>query len=226
MALAVAVGHAHTDVRLRSSLLTRGSALPAARLDRGDRVVLRDGVVLDTSAAAEAAIQRGEQQVRVVDGVTLRYPSQNLSAIESSHPAEPGQTHDLARHIGTSLASNIARLQREPLIRAAGGYYDLAHAQRATDRTIANPANQARIGAFLATGACEKIALERIDVREVAGASTLRSDLDAGHPALVPGRTATVILIRDPSFPEGYRVLTTFPDTRPPQVDAAGHELR
>lgn len=185
-----------------------------------------DGVVLETTPAAAAVIRRGEEQVRVVDGVRLRYPSQALPAIESTHPDEPGQTHGIARHVGTDLAANVARLQHDPFIRAAGGFYDLAHAQRATDRTIANPANQADIAAFLAAHDREKIALERVDLREDDGASTLRSDLDAGRPALIPGHTATVVLIRDPSFPEGYRVLTTFPDTRPPQVDASGRPLR
>ena len=37
------------------------------------------------------------------------------------------------------------------------------------------------------------------------------------------GRTATVVLIKDATFPEGYRVLTTYPDTRPAEVDARGN---
>ena len=86
-------------------------------------------------------------------------------------------------------------------------------------------ANQRAIGAFLADPGRLKTALARVDLGTTVGTSTTRADLDAGRPSLIPGRTATVVLIKDRSFPEGYRVLTTYPDTRPPEVDARGGTL-
>ena len=180
------------------------------------------GVPLIATARAAAAIAAGDHQVRVVDGRTLRYPSQDLAQIESLRPDQPGQSHALARHVGTTLADNIARLEGAPLLRAAGSYDSAADAQFATDHTIANPRNQREIADFLADPGRLRVALGRVDLGRTVGASTLRSDLLAGTPALVPGTTATVVLIKDPSFPEGYRVLTTYPDTRRPEVDARG----
>jgi hypothetical protein len=191
-----------------------------------DRVV-RHGetgawVELKTSAAAAARIAAGLHQIRVVDGSALAYPSQDLRAIESARPFQHGQTHGITEHVGNDLATNVLRLEREPHLRAAGGYLDLARAQTATDRTIANPANQRSIAAFLNDPGRLKIALERVDAGETIGSTTTRTGLDAGHPGLTPDRTATVVLIKDASFPEGYRILTTYPDTRPPEVDARG----
>ena len=124
--------------------------------------------------------------------------------------------------MGDDLAANVRRLEAQPQIRAAGGYATEALAQLATDRTIANPANQRAVGAFLQDPERLKIALARVDVGQTVGTTTTRADLDAGRPVLVPGRTATVVLIKDATFPEGYRVLTTYPDTRPAEVDARG----
>jgi hypothetical protein len=210
------------------------SAPPGADAPPGDRIVAMPpaddlrrlgGVRLVTSPSAAAAIAAGDEQVLTVDGRALRYPSQDLTRIESLRPDQPGQTHALERHVGTSLADNVARLAAHPLLHAAGSYASLADAQFATDRTIANPANQDAIGVFLADPGRLKMALARVDLGHTVGASTLRADLDRGAPRLIPGRTATVVLIKDPSFPEGYRILTTYPDTGRPEVGARGNTL-
>lgn len=180
-------------------------------------------VALKTTAQAAARIAAGLHQIRTVDGATLAYPSQDLRAIESAQPLEHGQTHGLTEHVGNDLAANVRRLEAQPQIRAAGGYTDEARAQLATNRTIANPANQRAIGGFLADPERLKLALERVDLGEPVGTTTTRADLDAGRPTLIPGRTATVVLIKDEIFPEGYRVLTTYPDTRSSEVDARGN---
>jgi hypothetical protein len=182
-------------------------------------------IALKTNPQAAARIAAGLAQVRIVDGATLAYPSQDLRAIESADPLEHGQTHALTEHVNQDLAANVRRLEAQPQIRAAGGYLDEPHAQLATDRTIANPANQRAIAAFLADPGRLKTALDRVDVGTEIGTTTTRADLDAGRPALIPGRTATVVLIKDRTFPEGYRVLTTYPDTRVPDVDARGSRL-
>jgi hypothetical protein len=179
-------------------------------------------VALRTSPQAAARIAAGLHQVHTVDGRSLAYPSQDLRAIESTDPHHHGQTHGLTEHVGNDLAADVRRLEAEPHIRAAGGYTDEASAQLATDRTIANPANQRAVAAFLADPERLKTALERVDTGRTVGTTATRAELDAGRHVLIPGRTATVVLIKDRTFPEGYRVLTTYPDTRPAEVDAAG----
>jgi hypothetical protein len=183
------------------------------------------GVALLTSRTEAAAIAAGAHQVRTVDGRRLTYPSQDLARIESLRPDRPGQTHALERHVGTTLADNVARLRAAPLLHAAGSYTSVADAQYATDETIANPGNQAAIGAFLCDPGRLKVALARVDLGRSVGTSTLQRDVAAGRPTLVPGTTATIVLIRDGTFPEGYRVLTSYPDTRPPELDARGTVL-
>jgi len=180
-------------------------------------------IALKTSPQAAARIAAGLHQIRSVDGTPLAYPSQDLQAIESADPLDHGQTHALTEHVGNDLAANVRRLETQPLIRAAGGYTNEALAQFATDRTIANPANQRAIGVFLADPERLKTVLERVDLGAVVGTTTTRADLDAGRPSLIAGRTASVVLIKDASFPEAYRILTTYPDTRPAEVDARGN---
>lgn len=203
-------------------------AFPATPADIGGPIVhgfAGSGTPLVTTPQAERAIALGLHQIPVVAGVPLAYPSQNLGMIESADPGAPGQTHVIARHVGSDLEANVARLRRDPHIRAAGGYTDLAAAQAATDATIANPANQRFIADFLADGTRSKDALLRVDLGRSVGASTLRVDLDAGHPRLLAATSATIVIVKDPSFPEGYRVLTSYPEaTRGAQVDAAGNE--
>jgi hypothetical protein len=194
---------------------------PAAPIVR--HTAIGPSIALKTSPAAAARIAAGLHQIRTIDGASLAYPSQDLGAIESAQPLLHGQTHSLTEHVGNDLAANVRRLEAQPQIRAAGGYTDEARAQLATNRTIANPANQRAIGAFLADPERLKVALERVDAGTTVGTTTTRADLDAGRPALIPGRTATVVLIKDKTFPEGYRILTTYPDTRPAEVDARGY---
>jgi hypothetical protein len=209
----------------RAAVLDRiEGAQPVDALARA-RSTSRGGVALVTTGAAAAAIAAGKHQVRVVDGRTLTYPSQDLARIESREPDRPGQTHAIERHVGTTLADNVARLAASPLLHAAGSYTSLADAQYATDETIANRENQAAIGAFLADRGRLKTALARVDLGRTVGTSPLLRDVAAGRPTLVPGSTATVVLIKDPTFPEGYRVLTTYPDTGRPEVDMRGNRI-
>jgi len=212
------------------SATVRAVPAPGDRIERSADGPLREhpgpaGVALLTSHTEAAAIAAGTHQVRVVDGRRLTYPSQDLTQIESLRPNRPGQTHALERHVGTTLADNVARLTASPLLRAVGSYTSVAAAQYATDETIANPGNQAAIGTFLRDPGRLKLALARVDLGRSVGTSTLQRDVAAGRPTLVPGTTATIVLIRDGTFPEGYRVLTSYPDTRPPELDARGTVL-
>ncbi len=159
----------------------------------------------------------------MVDGRILSEPSQELDKIESAAPCERGQTHVTVRHEAQTLETDIARLKAEPHIPAAGGFRSDDDAQYAVNETIANPANQRFIASFLQDPSRVKDALLRVDLGRPVGDDVLRSDLDAGQAQLRPSTTAEVVVIKDPSFPEKYRVLTAYPDARArPQVDAAG----
>jgi hypothetical protein len=182
----------------------------------------RAGSVLAATPAQAAAIRVGAHQVRSVGGVALQFPSQNLATIESTNPYEHGQTHVLTKHVGQTLADDVARLRREPHITGAGGFTDEPSAQFAVDRTIANPASQRAIARFL-EGTATTIRLPRVALGRAVGSTVSRASLDAGAPAPEPATTANVVLIKDPSFPERYRILTAYPASpQPPDVDAAG----
>ena len=185
---------------------------------------LGDGTRLITTPETAAKIAHGEHQIDIVGGRHIDYPSQDIKLIESTSPNRGGQTHIEAKHLNTNLQANIERLQNEPHISASGSFDSAESAQFAIDRTIANPANQRRIAAFLENPLIPKTDLRRVDLGRTIGTSTLRSDLDAGRPSLLPSRTANVIIIKDPSFPEGYRVLTSYPAAaHGPQVDQFGN---
>ena len=185
---------------------------------------LGDGTRLITTPEIAAKIAHGEHQIDEVGGSHLDYPSQDINLIESTSPNRGGQTHIEAKHLNTNLQANIERLQHEPHNTASGSFDSAESAQFAIDVTIANPANQRRIAAFLEDPLIPKTDLRRVDLGRTIGTSTLRSDLDAGRPSLIPSRTANVIIIKDPSFPEGYRVLTSYPAAaRGPQVDQLGN---
>ncbi len=183
------------------------------------------GTALRTTAAQAAAIKAGAHQIRRVGGDDLRFPSQDLRMIESSEPFAHGQTHVLTKHVGPTLADDIARLQREPHIRGAGGFTDLATAQSAVDRTIANPLAQKAIGLFIDRAGQATLPLPRVALGETIGHDLSRSDFANGNMRLTDETTATVVLIKDPTFPEGYRILTAYPDGRPPQAAPDGTAL-
>lgn len=185
------------------------------------------GQTLITTPELSAKIARGEHQISEVQGRHIDYPSQDIRLIESTSPKVHGQTHIAAKHLGTDLAANIKRLVAEPHIRAAGSFTDESSAQFAIDVTIANAANQRLIEAFLNDASNSKTILKRVDLGRTVGSSTTRADLDAGKPTLYPARTANVVIIKDDSFPEGYRILTSYPVVEAKaQVDALGNPLR
>jgi hypothetical protein len=211
----------HSDLAAAAASHGRGPGpIPAAV---GSRL---GGTILRTTPTQAAAIRAGAHQIGTVDGVALAHPSQKLAMIESTAPFERGQTHVLAKHVGETLADDIRRLQTEPHITGAGGFTSAETAQYAVDRTIANPAGQRAIAAFLANPSQSAIGLPRVALDRVVGTDLSRASFESGHPRLANATTATVVLIKDPSFPERYRVLTAYSDAfRKPEVSADGTRL-
>lgn len=190
--------------------------LDAAGLRTGDRVIRHliagDGIPLATSPKQALSIARGEHQVRSVDGVALQYPSQRLDLIESAKPLQRGQTHTLTKHVAQSLADNVRRITQEH-VSGAGGFTDLDAAENAVDTVIADPPSQQALSDFLRDPSKQKFALPVMEFDSPIGTSTSKRDVMSGDPALVDADKALVVMIKDGTFPEGYRVLTAYPKT-------------
>lgn len=106
--------------------------------------------------------------------------------------------HAIARHVGRTDGQLIARN-----IPYSSTFKDLAAAERATGGNIA--ANQAAITQWLAGSTFKKA------FRHTMNSADGRVYERATQSFLNPTKIATV-LVRDPSMPGGYRVLTSFPE--------------
>ena len=97
-----------------------------------------------------------------------------------------------------------ARLAKEPKIDAASSFTDKATAEKAVAETI--DANKPKIADWLASDAKGKIDISQ-KMTEPIGISVLRDAPIASHASSV-----RVILVRDAAFPDGYRILTGYPE--------------
>ena len=113
--------------------------------------------------------------------------------------------HLLARHVGQSEAALRARLASEPRISASSSFYNRAAADSAVSQALS--ANQAIISDWLA-GSSSRLTLN-FSARDPMGIFLSRGQAQAGDV-----NSVTLILVRDPSMPDGYRILTGFP-TKP-----------
>ncbi len=98
-----------------------------------------------------------------------------------------------------------ARLAKEPKIDAASSFTDKATAEKAVAETI--DANKAKIADWLASDAKGKIDISQ-KMTEPIGISVLRD----APPIASPASSVRVILVRDAAFPDGYRILTGYPE--------------
>jgi len=87
-------------------------------------------------------------------------------------------------------------------------------ARRQVDATIAKPSNQAKIHDWLANGAKKTLVLTS-DLGHEIGYGVRRTDVLAGVSNKIPSNIANVVFKADPSFPEGYKILTAFPEVTP-----------
>lgn len=173
------------------------------------------------------AIAKGEHTIAEVDGKILAHPSQDLVKIEALEQ-KMGEPHTNVVHVAKNDSYVEARLQ-EPLRRADGSviidkktgspkyspaastFTDARTAQQAVNTVIANPTNQQKIGNWLAKGGRNSLQLNG-NVGKVVGSGILRTDLLAGTPQHIVTSDVKVILKVDKTFPEGYKILTAFPD--------------
>ena len=175
------------------------------------------------------AIAKGEHTIAKVDGKTLAHPSQDLVKIEALEQ-KLGEPHTNVVHVAKNDSYLEARLQ-EPLRRSDGSvvidhktgnprhrpvastFTDGRTAQEAVNNVIADPMNQRKIGDWLASGARNALPL-RGNFGKVVGSGIRRTDLLAGKPQHFATSEIKVVLKADENFPEGYKILTTYPDVK------------
>jgi hypothetical protein len=117
--------------------------------------------------------------------------------------------HTIAKHVDKTDQELKQRLRAEPGIEASSSYLTEADAQHYTDQTLLK--NQARVAAWLASTK-RKLTLVT-DFDTVTGRTLSREDFVRGTGARnVYG--VFVQLIRDPSAPLGYRIVTSFPQDK------------
>jgi hypothetical protein len=127
-------------------------------------------------------------------------PGGGLSAHED--PFGPG--HLLEKHVGQSYEDLASRLAKEPKLNAASSFTDRAVAERSVKETI--DANRTKIADWLASGSKKPLPISHT-MSEPVGISVPR-----GVPIGVPASNVKVILIRDAAFPNGYAILTGYPE--------------
>lgn len=115
---------------------------------------------------------------------------------------ENANGHLLLKHVGQSEQELLKRLIAEPKISGSSSFYNRASAENAVSQVI--DANQTRITNWL-NGTGGRLALDHT-LPDPAGISLTRGSADA-----VDVNSARVILVRDPSMPTGYKILTGFP---------------
>jgi hypothetical protein len=110
----------------------------------------------------------------------------------------------LLKHVGQSEQSLLNRLSAEPNITGSSSFYDRAGAENAVSQLL--DANQNSIANWL-NGSGGRLRLD-YSYPEPVGISVTR-----GASGAVDVNSARVILVRDPSMPTGYKILTGFPTT-------------
>jgi hypothetical protein len=113
--------------------------------------------------------------------------------------------HLLDRHVGQSEQDLATRLVNEPQISGSSSFPDRATAERVVSQTL--DANQSTIADWLAGGSSRL----RLDY---SSSDPTGISVSKGTSGAVDVNSARVILVRDPSMPTGYRVLTGYP-TKP-----------
>jgi len=116
---------------------------------------------------------------------------------------EHSGSHTIRKHGEKTVPDLRARLSREPGLPAASSFYSRREAEIAIDRTIV--AKQDAIADWLASGRYKRglVADLGYDVGRI---------LARGADDAVASTKVRVVLVRDSSMPDGWRILTAFPE--------------
>ncbi len=154
------------------------------------RIAVRGGVLMGGPAAAD--ILGRDTLFRLADGGLLAHES-----------ADAG--HTIARHVGRTDEQLAQRLVDEPHLTRASTFTTIDDAERYTFANLG--AHRGEIAEFLASGA------QRTEV-------TLAFNHPIGHSRMrgaagtVAAFTVVTRLTKDATMPNGYRIVTSFPDVQ------------
>lgn len=119
-----------------------------------------------------------------------------------THEAAGG--HLILKHVGQTEQSLTTRLANEPRISGSSSYYDRGIAENAVSQAL--DANQTAISTWL-NGSAGRLRIDHTLPNPV-GISVSR-----GATSAIDVNSTRTILVRDPSMPTGYKILTGFPTT-------------
>ncbi len=154
----------------------------------GRKVVVRDGVL--TGGRASADILARDTLARVGDGGLLTHEADDAG-------------HTIARHVGKSDTELAQRLADTSHLRRASTFANAQEAERYTYASLALHSDD--LSAFMGSG---QITLEIRQTFDHPVGRTLTGDSsEVAAPEVVVTR-----LRKDPAMPQGYRIITSFPD--------------
>jgi uncharacterized protein RhaS with RHS repeats len=119
----------------------------------------------------------------------------------AAHEAQGG--HLIAKHIGRTNLQLAQRLKAEPTIPAASTFLDRASAESVVARALAE--NKKRVDNFLKSTKSKTTITHKFD--QPVGISLLN-----GSTEYMPASKVLLVLIKDTRRPEGYFLLTGFPE--------------
>ncbi|UCV04243.1 RNase A-like domain-containing protein [Dechloromonas denitrificans] len=110
--------------------------------------------------------------------------------------------HLLEKHVGQTEQDLMTRLANEPKISGSSSFYDRATAENALSQTL--DVNQSVVQNWL-NGTSNRLRLD------YSSSSPVGISVTRGAAGAVDASSARAILLRDPSMPTGYKILTGFP---------------
>lgn len=116
---------------------------------------------------------------------------------------ERSGSHTLEKHVGKTSSDLRSRLQREPQRPAASSFYTQRNAEKAIERTLQT--QQDAVADWLASGRYKRpfVADLGYDVGRIMVRET---------DEILMSTKVRVVLVRDSTMPDGWRVLTAYPE--------------
>ncbi|WOY04382.1 hemagglutinin repeat-containing protein [Dickeya fangzhongdai] len=118
----------------------------------------------------------------------------------AAHEAAGG--HLIARHVGQSDEQLATRLANDPKVRVASTFSDRAVAESAISNAIG--ANQSAIGSFMKSNNNQVVI-------KYSSPTVIGSSMTRGSTSSQPVSNVTVVIRKDPTMPDGYRIHTGYP---------------
>ncbi|CNF29584.1 Uncharacterised protein [Yersinia rohdei] len=115
---------------------------------------------------------------------------------------EKASGHLIARHVGQNDAQLATRLLNDPKVRVASTFSDRAVAESAISNAIG--ANQSAIGSFMKSNSNQIVI-------KYSSPTVIGSSMTRGSTSSQPVSNVSVVIRKDPTMPDGYRIHTGYP---------------